>query len=168
MLSLIAALDRQRLIGAGGALPWRLPEDLRRFKALTLGKPVLMGRKTWDSLGRPLPGRRNLVITRQPGWQAAGADAAASLEAALTMCTDAPEIMVIGGAEIYRLALPLAQRLYLTEIDAVFTGDAWFPELERTRWRESARATQFTAGPPPLAYAFVQYDRMEADAENLS
>lgn len=162
MLSLIAALDRNRLIGAGGALPWRLPEDLRRFKALTLGKPILMGRKTWDSLGRPLPGRRNIVITRQPAWQAAGAEAAHSLEAALALCSGAPEVMVIGGAEIYRQALPLARRLYLTEIDAAFTGDAWFPECDGCHWRETARETRFTAGPPPLAYAFVQYDREEA------
>ena len=162
MLSLIAALDRNRLIGAGGALPWRLPEDLRHFKALTWGKPVLMGRKTWDSLGRPLPGRRNIVITRQPGWQAAGAETVHGLEAALALCGEAPEVMVIGGAEIYRQALPLARRLYLTEIDAAFTGDAWFPERDGRHWRETARETRFTAGPPPLTYAFVRYDRVEA------
>lgn len=138
MLSQIVALGRNRVIGAGNALPWRLPDDLAHFKRLTLGKPVLMGRKTWESLGRPLPGRDNLVITRNPGYHAAGARVFASLDTALAACSDAPEIMLIGGAELYAQTLPICDRLYLTEIDAAPDGDAFFPALDPADWRETA------------------------------
>ncbi|MBI3155086.1 MAG: dihydrofolate reductase [Burkholderiales bacterium] len=139
-LSLIAALAANGIIGAGNALPWRLPEDLKRFKALTLGHPVIMGRKTFESIGRPLPGRRNLIVTRSAGYAAPGCETAGSLEAALAACrgtTD--EVFVIGGAQLYAQALPLAQRLYLTEIAAEFPGDAHFPAFDKAAWRESAR-----------------------------
>ncbi|HMX54154.1 MAG TPA: type 3 dihydrofolate reductase [Plasticicumulans sp.] len=138
MLSQIVAIGRNRVIGAGNALPWRLPDDLAHFKRLTLGKPVLMGRKTWESLGRPLPGRDNLVITRNPGYHAAGARVFASLDTALAACSDAPEIMLIGGAELYAQTLPICDRLYLTEIDAAPDGDAFFPALDPADWRETA------------------------------
>ncbi|MBI2306841.1 MAG: type 3 dihydrofolate reductase [Rhodocyclales bacterium] len=158
VLSLIAAMDRDRLIGRDNALPWHLPEDLRHFKATTLGKPVIMGRKTWESLGRPLPGRRNIVISRNAAYQAVGAELAASLEAALALCAEAEEAFVIGGAELYRQALPLAQRLYLTEIDGSHDGDAWFPEFPADEWREAARETHTSA--TGLGYAFVRYERV--------
>ena len=137
-ISLVAALDRLRAIGRDNDLPWRLPDDLKRFKALTLGKPVLMGRKTWESLGRPLPGRDNLVITRNPGYHAAGARVFASLDTALAACSDTPEIMLIGGAELYAQTLPICDRLYLTEVDAAPDGDAFFPALDPADWRETA------------------------------
>lgn len=138
MLSQIVAIGRNRVIGAGNALPWRLPDDLAHFKRLTLGKPVLMGRKTWESLGRPLPGRDNLVITRNPDYHAAGARVFASLDTALAACSDAPEIMLIGGAELYAQTLPICDRLYLTEVDAAPDGDAFFPALDPADWRETA------------------------------
>jgi dihydrofolate reductase len=130
-LTLIAAVARDRGIGRGNELLARIPEDMARFKALTLGHPVIMGRKTWDSIParfRPLPGRRNLVLSRQPGLQLEGAETFGSLEAALAACAEAPEVFVMGGAEIYALALPHAEVLELTELDTVFEGaDAFFP-----------------------------------------
>lgn len=138
MLSQIVALGRNRVIGAGNAMPWRLPDDLAHFKRLTLGKPVLMGRKTWESLGRPLPGRDNLVITRNPGYRAAGASVFSTPEAALAACAGCPEIMMIGGAELYAQTLALSDRLYLTEVDAAPDGDAFFPALDPADWRETA------------------------------
>lgn len=157
-LNLIAALGRNGVIGIGNRLPWHLSEDLRHFKALTLGYPVLMGRKTFESLGRPLPGRRNIVVTRNAEWQPAGAEVAHSLEQALALCRGAQEVFFIGGADIYRQALPLAQRLYLTEVDASPEGDAFFPAFDRARWRESARDRRHDEG-SGLDYAFVVYER---------
>ena len=139
-LSLIAALADNRVIGRGGGLPWHLPDDLRRFKSLTMGRPMLMGRRTFDSIGRALPGRRNLVLTRHPDTLPAGVEAVASLSAALAMCADAVELCVIGGAELYRLALPLATRLELTLVHATIEGDVLFPEYDPAQWRELARS----------------------------
>jgi dihydrofolate reductase len=143
IVSLVVAAAQNRVIGRGGSLPWRLPEDLRRFKAITMGKPILMGRKTWESIGRPLPGRDNLVLTRDG---AAGAAAAArgaivvhSLEEAFGRCARAPEIAVIGGAEIYRLALPRATRIHLTRVLADVDGDTFLPELAPEQWRVTQR-----------------------------
>lgn len=144
-LTLIAAMSSNRVIGAAGALPWHEPEDLRFFKATTAGHAVIMGRKTWDALGRPLPKRRNLVVTRQPGFAAAGAETFPSLDAAVAAAraTD-PEPMVIGGGEIYRQALPIATRIHLTEVRGEVDGDATFPDLDPAAWnvaseRESGR-----------------------------
>ncbi|MBE5530116.1 dihydrofolate reductase [Laribacter hongkongensis] len=136
-LALIAARARNGVIGLDNRMPWHLPEDLAYFKRVTLGKPVVMGRKTFESIGRPLPGRLNIVVTRNPGWQAAGVQVAHSLDAALALAAAAApeEIMLIGGAELYRQALPQADVLYLTEIDAEFAGDAFFPEVDLARWR---------------------------------
>ncbi|ASJ23610.1 dihydrofolate reductase [Laribacter hongkongensis] len=136
-LALIAARARNGVIGLDNRMPWHLPEDLAYFKRVTLGKPVVMGRKTFESIGRPLPGRLNIVVTRNPGWQAAGVQVAHSLDAALALAAAAvpEEIMLIGGAELYRQALPQADVLYLTEIDAEFAGDAFFPEVDLARWR---------------------------------
>ncbi|MCL4799334.1 MAG: dihydrofolate reductase [Burkholderiales bacterium] len=162
-VTLVAALARNRVIGRGNALPWRLPADLRRFKALTLGHPVIMGRKTFESiraaLGGPLPGRLNIVVTRDPGYVATGCRVVASFDAALAAAGDAGEAFVIGGGEIYRASLPVADRLQLTEIDADFPGDAWFPALAPGAWREISREPH-AAGPEfPHPFAFVVYER---------
>lgn len=158
-LSLIAAVAANGVIGSGNALPWHLPEDLKRFKALTLGRPVIMGRKTYESIGRPLPGRRNLIVTRNPAFRAVGCETMATLAAALTACKGtSDEVFIIGGAQIYAEALPLADRLYLTEICADFVGDACFPRLDKSRWKVVSREKQAT--PEGLAFAFVVYDRI--------
>jgi dihydrofolate reductase len=136
MISLIYAQSRNGVIGKDGGLPWHISSDLKRFKKLTIGKPVVMGRKTWDSLPRkPLPGRINIVVTRQIGFHAEGAIAARSPEEAVRVAGDVPEICVIGGAEIYRQFLPLAQRIYLTEIDLDVAGDAGAPNLLAGEWK---------------------------------
>ena len=136
-LSLIVAVSENGCIGKDGDLPWRLPDDLKRFKALTMGKPIIMGRKTWESLPRkPLPGRMNIVITRQHGFVAVGADVVASVAEAVQLASDVPVICVIGGGEIYRQFLPLAARIYLTEIDLVAHGDTPAPQLDPGQWLE--------------------------------
>jgi dihydrofolate reductase len=158
-VSVIAALAKNRVIGIENRLPWRLPEDLAHFKALTLGHPVLMGRKTFESLGRPLPGRTNIVITRNPDYRREGCVVAGSIPDALVLCRDAGEIFFIGGAELYAQAIPLADRLYLTEVDIEAEGDAWFPDFERAAFRETARATHTGEKGDPLRFDFVVYDR---------
>jgi dihydrofolate reductase len=138
VLSLVVAMARNGVIGRGTGLPWHLPDDLRHFKAVTLGKPILMGRRTYDTIGRPLPGRDNLVLTRDRTWQAPGVTAVPSLAAAQARAADAGahDLMVIGGAEVFRLALPLARRIYLTEVLADLEGDTYFPPFDRGAWRE--------------------------------
>jgi dihydrofolate reductase len=158
-LALIAALGRNRVIGRDNAMPWHLPEDLKHFKATTMGAPVIMGRKTYESIGRPLPGRRNVVITRDPAKLAGAAvDVVTSLDAALALAADAPRVFVIGGGEIYAQALPIASRLVLTEIDAAPEGDARFPDFDRDAWVEVSRDARHR-DEPPLDYAFVTYER---------
>jgi dihydrofolate reductase len=157
LTALVAALARNRVIGVGNRLPWRLPEDLARFKRLTLGAPVIMGRKTRESIGRPLPGRRNIVVTRARDASWEGCVVARSLDAALAAADDAAVAFVIGGAELYAQALPRADRLYLTLIDADYAGDAWFPEFDAAAWREVARESGVSAD--GLGYAFVDYER---------
>lgn len=137
MVSLVAAVARNGVIGRDNDLPWRLPDDLRRFKEITLGKPVVMGRRTFESIGRPLPGRENRVVSRRAGFTASGCSVFSSLHEALAGIEG--EVMVIGGGQVYAEALPLAQRLYLTEVDAEVEGDARFPALDPTAWRESGR-----------------------------
>jgi dihydrofolate reductase len=158
-LSLIAAVAGDRGIGHQGKLLVRLPDDLPRFKRLTLGAPIVMGRKTWDSIGRPLPGRQNIVISRDPVWHAAGAEAARSLATALALAGPAPRVFVIGGAEIYALALPQADELLLTEIEATFPADAFFPAWSDTDFRQTSREQRETAD--GLRYSFVTYARIE-------
>ncbi len=158
-LSLIVAMDRTRLIGREGDLPWRLPNDLKHFKRLTLGKTVLMGRKTWVSLGRPLPERENWVLTRDADFVATGGRVFRSLDAALKAAADG-ELMVIGGAELYRQTLPLAQRIYLTEVDAALQGDTYFPALDPQAWREVACETHPADERHPYAYRFKQLERV--------
>ena len=138
-VSLIVATDDEGGIGLRGGLPWHLPDDLRRFKALTLGKPVVMGRRTWDSIGRPLPGRLNIVVSRDPRLAIQGATVVGTLEAALAAAGGVPEVCVIGGAEIYRLALPLADTIHLTEVHANVGADTHFPSLDPAQWVEVAR-----------------------------
>lgn len=152
---LIAAVARDGGIGHAGRLLVRIAEDLRRFKQLTLGSPVIMGRATWDSIGRPLPGRDNIVITRNPAWHAEGARPAASLEAALALVAGADRVFITGGVGIYALALPLADELELTEIDAVFPADTFFPSWNRADFRQTAREAHATAD--GLRYSFVTY-----------
>lgn len=161
MIVIVAAVARNGVIGRDNALPWHLPEDLKHFKALTMGHAVIMGRKTWESLPpkfRPLPGRQNIVVTRDPTYKAEGAAVAHSLDEAVKLGADeaAPQF-VIGGAELYAHALPRAQRLELTEIDAAFDGDAFFPVVDRAQWREAGRETG--VGADGLGYAFVTYER---------
>lgn len=154
---LIAALSSNGVIGAGGRLPWHLPEDLKYFKAQTLGCPVIMGRRTWESIGRPLPGRRNVVVSRNPALRAAGANIADSLEDAIAQCTGEAKVFVIGGGDLYRAALPLADRILLTEIHREFAGDVCFPEFDRDEWRETERLPNTAAD--GLRFDFVRYER---------
>ena len=158
-LTLIAAVARNGVIGRDNRLPWHLPADLKHFKALTTGHAVIMGRKTWESLPekfRPLPGRQNIVVTRKAGYAAAGANVVTSLADAVA-AAGGSDAVVIGGAELYVAALPLADRLQLTEIDADYEGDTWFPPRDPRQWRETARdAQRDEAG---LGYAFVTYER---------
>ncbi len=163
-LCLIAALAENRVIGRDNQLPWHLPADLKHFKALTLGKPIIMGRKTWDSLGRPLPGRLNLVVSRQPGLQLEGAEVFASLDAALERAEawareeDAEELMLIGGAQLYELGLAQAERLYLTRVGISPQGDAYFPDVDETDWHLSS-AIEHPEGLETPGYVFEVWDR---------
>jgi dihydrofolate reductase len=140
LLSLVVAMARNGVIGRDNAMPWHLPDDLRHFKALTMGKPMLMGRKTFAAIGKPLPGRTSLVLTRDPAWRAEGVIAVRSLDEAFEKAGDVPELCVVGGAEIYKLTLPIAQRIHLTRIHADIAGDTVFPPLDPSQWRETARA----------------------------
>ena len=160
-ICLIAAVAANRVIGRYNTLPWHLPADLKRFKALTMGYPVVMGRKTHESIGRPLPGRRNLVITRNRAYSAPGCELVHSLDEAIAACRGAQEIFVIGGAELYRESLPRAHRLEFTEIRAEFEGDATFPEFSLAQWRESAREIHSDEAGIPFRYEFARYERMD-------
>ncbi len=165
-LALIAAIDRRRAIGRGGELLWHEREDQKHFRAVTMGCPVIMGRKTWDSLPikfKPLPGRRNIVLTRNAAWCADGAEIAPSLAAALALTANAAKVFVIGGGELYAQAMPLADELVLTEIDAAFDGaDTFLPAIDRSRFGETARESRHSAS--GVAYAFVTYRRIDAAA----
>lgn len=158
-VSLVAAMDRRRLIGAAGRLPWHLPADLAHFKRLTLGKPILMGRRTFESIGRALPGRHNIVISRDPGFRAEGCTVAPSLQAGLAASGVAPEVMVIGGASIYAQALALADRMYLTLVEAELEGDVYFPAWDPREWREVDRRRFEPDGRNAYAYSFVTLER---------
>lgn len=156
-LTLIVAYSTNRAIGRDNALPWKLPGDLAHFKRSTLGHPIIMGRKTWDSLGRPLPGRANIVISRNPDFAAAGATVVPTLQAAIDACGDVAEAFVIGGAQIYAQALPLAQRVLATEVHADVEGDAFFPLLPSFQWKEISREPQPAEN--GYDYDFVTYQR---------
>ena len=165
-ISLIAALADDGVIGIDNRLPWRLPADLRWFKQQTMGKPIVMGRKTFDSLGRrPLPGRTNIVVTTDPRYRAPGCIVVHSLDEALRATGDADEVMIIGGASLYAQALPRADRLYLTYVHGRFAGDAHFPVFDTTQWREVRREDHPADDKNPWPYSFVILDRLKASQE---
>jgi dihydrofolate reductase len=159
LVSLVVATDQRGAIGRAGGLPWHLPDDLRRFKALTFGKPVVMGRKTWDSIGRPLPGRHNLVITRQAGLDLPGATVVASLEEALAAAGDVPEVCVIGGAEVFRQALPQVDVVHLTRVHAQVAADTYLPPLDAAAWEEVAREEHAADERHAHAFSFIELRR---------
>lgn len=158
-VSLIAAMDEDRVIGVDNDLPWHLPADLRRFRQLTLGKPVLMGRRTYESIGVPLPERENIIITRDEGYEAEGCSVVHSVDEALGLCDPHPEAMVIGGASLYRQTLAYAHRLYLTLVHHRFRGDTFFPALEWDAWREVERRDFAPDARNPFAYTFLTLQR---------
>lgn len=161
-LVLVAAIDRAGAIGRGNALPWRLPEDLKRFKALTLGKPLLMGRRTAQSLGRALPGRRNLVLSRSGVVPFQGMEPVAGLDETLAACAGVPELMVVGGGEVYGLCLPFARRMHLTHVDTIVEdADAFFPAWEPEQWRVLSRQPHPADARHTCAYEFVDYQRID-------
>ncbi len=157
-ISLIAAMARNRVIGRRGGMPWHLPEDLRRFRRITWGKPILMGRKTYEAIGRPLPGRDNIVLSRSASFQAPGCTVVGSLAAAFERAGD-QELMVIGGAQLYEALLPRAERLYLTWIEADFPGDTFFPEWDPADWREVSREPRPPRADFPHPYRFLVFER---------
>lgn len=164
-VSMIVAMATNRVIGRDNKLPWYLPNDLKYFKQVTMGKPILMGRKTFESIGKPLPGRCNIVMTRDQSWSAEGVRVVHSLEDAVSLASQIAEIdgqdelMIIGGDQIYQLALPKADRLYLTEVHAEVEGDAFFPEFERGQWKEIGREDFNAEDPNPYDYSFVVLDK---------
>lgn len=162
LVVLVAAVARDGGIGIAGGLLTRIPEDLQRFKSLTLGAPIVMGRKTWQSIGRPLPGRRSIVVSRRLAWHPAGAEVAGSFDAALALAAGAERVFVIGGAEVYTHALPFADALELTEIDAAFDADTFFPPWDRRAFRETARLSRSTTD--GLDYDFASYARIDGRA----
>jgi dihydrofolate reductase len=164
-LAIIVAVAENGVIGRNNALPWHLPEDLQYFKRVTMGKPIVMGRKTFESIGRPLPGRTNIVITRQRDFSAEGVkvvsnlDAALELAEAVALIDGADELMVIGGAEIYGVAMPRATRLYLTRVHAAVDGDAYLPEIDWSAWHEVSRQSWPATAANPYPYSFVVFER---------
>lgn len=158
-ITFVVAMSENRVIGLDNTLPWKLPADLRHFKHTTMGKPVLMGRKTFESIGRALPGRRNIVVSRNPGFEAAGCETVASIDEAMASVAREPEVMVIGGASFYEQLLPRADRIHLTLVHAVIEGDAFFPELDPTQWREVSREDHAADERNPHAYSFLLYER---------
>lgn len=165
-LAIIVAQDKNRAIGINNKLPWHLPEDLRYFKRVTMGKPIIMGRNTFESIGRPLPGRVNIVVSRQENYAPEGVKVVGSLEAAaelaesICLIDGVDEAMIIGGSQIYAQAINNADRLYLTEVDAEINGDAWFPEFDRSAWSELGREDFLAEGPNPYNYSFIVLDKI--------
>lgn len=159
IVTIVVAVAENGVIGKDNALLWRLPDDLKHFKAVTMGKPVIMGRKTFDSIGRPLPGRTNIVISRQTGLLIEGCVVVDSLDAAFAAAGDAPEVAVIGGADIYRQALPRVQAVYLTEVHASFDGDVTFAPLSRDEWLETSREPHAADERHAYAFTFVTLQR---------
>lgn len=163
--SMIVAMSENRVIGINNKLPWYLPNDLKYFKQVTMGKPIIMGRKTYESIGKPLPGRANIVITRNTQWQAEGVKVAHSLEQAIALAEaisnidGQSEVMIIGGDQIYKACLPQVDRVYLTKVHAEVQGDAWFPEVDWSSWQEVGREDLQAEGANPYDYSFIVYDR---------
>lgn len=158
-ISIIAAMGKNRAIGNAGKIPWHLPADLAHFKNITMGHPVIMGRKTYESIGRPLPDRQNIIVTNQAGYRAGGCETASSLERAIEIA-HGDEVFVIGGAEIYRQSLPLANRIYLTVVDREFPADAYFPELDGKIWRETENIPVARDEKNPYSCSFLKFERV--------
>ena len=164
LISLIVAMDQQRLIGRNNQLPWHISADLQYFKKITLGKPIIMGRKTHESIGRALPGRKNIVLTHDKTFKATGCDVVHSVEQALQSAGDVAEVMVMGGASLYALFLPVTDRLYITEVAASLTGDTWFPEWDRVLWTLASEVQHKADDKNSYDYCFKVLDRKnEAD-----
>ena len=159
IISLIVAMARNRVIGNAGKIPWKLPADMKRFRALTMGKPVVMGRKTFESIGKPLPGRTNIVMTRDPSLRAEGCRVVSSCEEAIAAAADAGKVMIIGGEEIYKEFLSIAHRINLTVIDVELQGDALFPEVNLAEWHEVNREKHGSDEKNPCAYTFVTLEK---------
>lgn len=162
-VSIIVAMARNRVIGRDNEMPWHLPAELKYFKRVTMGKPVIMGRKTFESIGRPLPGRHNIVVTRNRGYEAQGVTVVHALGEALEAAGEVDEAVIIGGAELYRQALPVAERLYLTEIEAEPEGDARFPEIRPDHWREVSRVRREKDGDNPFDFAWLVLERVSTN-----
>lgn len=163
-LALVVAMARNGVIGRAGSLPWHLPADLKRFRAITMGKPIIMGRRTHESIGRPLPGRRNIVLSREPAYRAAGCEVFGSLAAAQAALKNVDEVMIVGGAALYAEALPRAQILYLTEVDAAPEGDVHFPAFDRDEWREVEIEQHAADQQHAHAYCFRVLERLSRKA----
>lgn len=159
MISLIVAASDNNVIGSKGELPWRLSSDLKRFKTLTMGKPIVMGRLTYESIGRALPGRQNIVITRQADYEADGCDVVCSIEAAFEAAGDAEEIVVIGGGDVYRQCLPIAERIYMTRVHTEIEGDAFFPPLDDADWQQTSADVCEVDDKDDYPFTFITYDR---------
>lgn len=167
MLSCIVAMSENRVIGTNNSLPWHLPEDLKYFKRITLGHPIIMGRKTYESIGRPLPGRANIVVTRQPGWSADGVLTVGGIDAAIHLAEQqegGSEVFVIGGAELFRHTLGQVERLYLTQVHAKVAGDVYFPDFNQDEWREVDRIDHQADQRNPYSYSFLVLNRMVSNA----
>ncbi len=160
LISLIVAMDKRGLIGRDNDLPWRLSADLKHFKKITMGKPIIMGRRTHESIGRPLPGRRNIVITSQSGYQSEGCDVVASPDEALNLSAGSEEVMIMGGASLYRAFLPMAQRLYITRVEATLAGDTYFPEWSPEAWACQERETFAADDKNEYDYSFEVFERV--------
>ena len=158
-ISFVVAASTNNVIGVDGDLPWRLPEDLKKFKSITMGKPMIMGRATYDSIGRALPGRQSIVLTRQKGFRAEGCDVATSIEDALKLAGDAEEVMVIGGGKIYEQFLPMADRIYLTRVNATVEGDTYFPQLDNDEWQMVESENFPAVETPEYGFVFETWER---------
>lgn len=160
MISLIVAMAKNRVIGANGGIPWHLPAELKMFKAITMGHHMIMGRNTWESIGRLLPGRTTVIVTRQPDYKVPGAIVASSLDEAIAACDNDPEICVIGGAQLYAASLPVADRIYLTEVDADVSGDTFMPEFDLSEWRARTVTPHAADDKNPHRFTLTVYDRV--------
>jgi dihydrofolate reductase len=162
LISLIAAVANNGVIGVDNSLPWRLPADLQHFKSITMGKPIIMGRHTWESLPGLLPGRRHIVITHNRDYRADGCELVHSVDEALEIAGDVPEVMIVGGGGLYQQTLPRADRLYLTRVDADLKGDTYFPEIDRNEWQEVSRDSRPADERNQFAYSFIVLNRVNA------
>lgn len=160
-ISLIVAVSPDGVIGKNGKMPWHLPADLQYFKSITMGKPIVMGRKTWESLGRPLPGRKNIVLTRDENFSAEGCTVIHGLDELAQAVGGADEVMIIGGAELYRQMLPRAEHIYMTRVACDVEGDTWFPEFNKAEWKTGFIEAHDADEKNPCAYTFIRYDRIK-------